>query len=99
MFGGGVFVNYTFEPIRQFKFKSNFVKILLAMISLCIVLSILFVSYISKLISSKTLEYSAQSAQSYADIILDNTDNYIISLHQSLTQLSYSKNVFTPEPI
>lgn len=88
-------MNYTFEPIRQFKFKSNFVKILLAMISLCIVLSILFVSYISKLISSKTLEYSAQSAQSYADIILDNTDNYIISLHQSLTQLSYSKNVFS----
>lgn len=87
-------MNYIFEPIKQFKFKSNFVKILLAMITLCVVLSTLFVYYIAHIISEKTLEYSAQTAQSYSDIILDNTDNYIISLHQSLTQLSYSRNVF-----
>lgn len=87
-------MNYTFEPIKQFKFKSNFVKILLAMITLCVVLSTLFVYYIAHIISEKTLEYSAQSAQSYANVILDNTDNYIVSLHQSLTQLSYSRNVF-----
>ena len=62
-------MNYIFEPIKQFKFKSNFVKILLAMITLCVVLSTLFVYYIAHIISEKTLEYSAQTAQSYSCLL------------------------------
>jgi two-component system response regulator YesN len=82
------------RPIKLYRFKSVFTTILVSMISLSIVLSIIFSFYFTNRIIVTTTENRRELEKAFLNKTIDNADYIIENLHHSITQLSFSFNIF-----
>jgi AraC-like DNA-binding protein/methyl-accepting chemotaxis protein len=83
------------NPIKLFRYRSIFATVIISMVSLCIILSLIFSYFFTNTIIDKVTEQKVHTDQAYVNTIAEDTDYILMSLHQSLTQLSFSFNVFT----
>jgi len=85
----------TINPLKLFRFRSILTTITVSMVSLSLALCFVFSVFFTNTIIDKLSEQKVQSDQSYLNTISKDTDYILRSLHQSLTQLSFSYNIFT----
>jgi AraC-like DNA-binding protein len=64
------------------------------MLLLSIVLCILFTVFFTNTLIQKSIDQQADTTFNYLAAIRDDIDNALINLHQSMTQLSYTRNIF-----
>ena len=79
--------------LKNFKFKHRFVTTLLSLIMVCFLLCCFAYYFLINMVITKSRENSVQMNQSYINTEADNTNQLIYQLHQSLTQLSYSRSI------
>lgn len=79
--------------IKKFRSRHRFAATLLSMILLCFLLCVLAYFFLINTVLKKSRENSIQLNQSYISTEADNTNQLIYQLHQSLTQLSYSRSI------
>jgi two-component system, response regulator YesN len=92
--GAELMAHLVLRPIKLFRFKSVFTTILISMISLSIVLAFIFSVYFTNTILNNTAKHRIELDKAFLNTDVGNTDYIISNLHQSLTQLSFSYNIF-----
>jgi AraC-like DNA-binding protein len=80
--------------LKQFKLHSVFITNIGSMLLLSIVLCILFVVFFTNTLIQKSIDQQADTTFNYLAAIRDDIDNSLVNLHQSMTQLSYTRNIF-----
>ncbi len=83
------------KQIQQFKWKSKFVSTLLTMILLCFIMCFVFSGLLANFMIKNTLQYAIQNNQSYINMVAENTNYLINQMHQSMTQLTYTKSILS----
>jgi AraC-like DNA-binding protein len=80
--------------LKQFKLHSVFITNIGSMLLLSIVLCILFTVFFTNTLIQNSIDQQADTTFNYLAAIRDDIDNSLINLHQSMTQLSYTRNIF-----
>jgi AraC-like DNA-binding protein len=80
--------------MRLFKLHSVFFTIIIAMVALYLVLCVIFSVYFTNSLINNTASQRAQTNRNYLNAVIDSVDYQLMSLHQSLTQLSFSRDIF-----
>jgi hypothetical protein len=86
--------DFFFRHFKVFKGHSIFVTMLISLLFLSIVVCIFFSVYFTNTVIANTTAYRSEVTEMYLVALIDNIDNQILNLHQSLTQLSYSPSIF-----
>lgn len=81
------------KMVKRFRFKSIFVSQLAVILSCCIILCAAFSVFFVEISVQSASEHQSQLNQAYVDTLSNNMDYLVEGLEQSLTQLSYSRNI------
>ncbi len=84
---------WSFKPIKVFRFRSIFVTSLILMIGMCTGMSLAFTAFFVDRIMDDTRDYRSELNNAYVETLIGNTEYQIRNIHYSLIQLSYSRTL------